>query len=243
MYSVCMVVFIPAFSMLSPVDVRLEVIVTQLKSEQSLVMSPDLKLVRVCADVQGLDKSRTRGLVATQLHLGELLEDRWCLACWGIPLWLTFSSSLCRSSPGLIGSKWAAVGQTHWLRGFPRELKNPLGRQPRVFLCKDKFGQTPFATSSKDPLPYKNKGTPINLLMFSSHSSKSCWLEFTKTLPSLIIIHRLGLCSFAPAAQLISIIPSDIWVEVEPLEEEWNYFWGGSVEFWFSRARNMENKI
>lgn len=106
-------------------------------------------------------KAEHVGLQPPSYIWGETLEDGWRLARWGIPLWLSFSSSpslslsLRRSSPSLIGSKWAAVGQTHWLRGFPRELN--LGRRPLVFLCRLKFGQTPFPLAAKTPFPIKTK--------------------------------------------------------------------------------------
>lgn len=186
--------------------------------------APLVKPVGAWAHVQGKVRSRRRGLGATQLHLGEMLEDGWGLARWGIPLWLSFSSSLRRSSPGLAGSKRAAVGQTHWLRGFPRELKNHLSRHPLVLLCRLKFGPTPFPLPAKTPLPIKirdNKEKRPSVCLCPAHASPGA-AETSQQLPSLTVVRRRALCAFVLAAQLVSIIPADIWTEVE---EEWNYFW------------------
>lgn len=104
----------------------------------------------------GVKLSRTRGLVNHPATSGGTRGDGWCLARWGIPLWLSFSSSLHRSSPSLIGSKWAAVGQTHWLRGFPRELKSHRGRIPLSFCVASNLDR-PFSHVQQGPPPRKVK--------------------------------------------------------------------------------------
>lgn len=125
-----------------------------------------------------------------------------------------------RSSPSLIGSKWAAVGQTHWLRGFPRELNEHLGRRPLVFLCRLKFGQTPFPLAAKTTFPIKIK-------RHTHSTSKSCWLKSTQQLPSLILIHRLGVCAFC------SCSPADIYNSI------WHLDRGGP----FGRGWEEKSKI
>ena len=74
------------------------------------------------AETRGLwPPSWSWGDVRRSIALGTTRNPRLTqlLLCFFL---LSLSLSLNRSSPRLIGSKWAAVGQTHWLRGFPREL-------------------------------------------------------------------------------------------------------------------------
>lgn len=115
--------------------VTLEVILTQIKSKQSLVMSTACQTGGgAWADVQGEVKSRRRGLGATQLHLGETQEDRRGLARWGIPLTqllLLFPQILSQCHWFQMSSSWPD-SLTTWLSS--RTEKSPRPSSPCPFV-------------------------------------------------------------------------------------------------------------
>lgn len=101
---------------------------------------------------------------------------------------------------------------------------------PLSFCVDSNLDRHLFPLAAKTPYPIKMKQR-------RTHStSTSCWLSSTQQLPSLIRIHRLGLCAFC------SCSPAYIYNSIWHLDEAGPFGRGmeaKKVKFRFFRARNM----